>query len=153
MNLKSKFFLNLALVTKNIIPREIFYKIVAYMSMPCKNHKLSRNIFLKAAEKLDKNECFRWVELMREHLENYKYVKNNVKKIFIMGDQDHVFLPTIKKFVPEEDIVVIKNCGHICNIDSFKTFNHLTLNFLINNHGYMFGAKERRKYVYKYNFT
>ncbi|MDU4024815.1 MAG: alpha/beta fold hydrolase, partial [Clostridium perfringens] len=53
MNLKSKFFLNLALVTKNIIPREIFYKIVAYMSMPCKNHKLSRNIFLKAAEKLD----------------------------------------------------------------------------------------------------
>ncbi|MDV5105501.1 hypothetical protein R2R32_02300 [Clostridium perfringens] len=47
MNLKSKFFLNLALVTKNIIPREIFYKIVAYMSMPCKNHKLSRNIFLK----------------------------------------------------------------------------------------------------------
>lgn len=48
---------------------------------------------------------------MREHLENYKYVKNNVKKIFIMGDQDHVFLPTIKKFVPEEDIVVIKIVG------------------------------------------
>ena len=153
MNLKSKFFLNLALFTKNIIPREIFYKIVAYMSMPCKNHNLSRNIFLKAAEKLDKNECFRWVELMREHLENYKYVKNNVKKIFIMGDQDHVFLPTIKKFVPEEDVVVLKNCGHICNIDSFENFNHLTLNFLINNHGYMLGTKEKRKYVYKYNFT
>ncbi|MHC9378567.1 alpha/beta fold hydrolase, partial [Clostridium perfringens] len=72
---------------------------------------------------------------MSENLENYKYVKNNVKKIFNMGDQDHVFLPTIKKFVQEEDIVVIKNCVHICNIDSFKTFNHLTVNFLINNHG------------------
>ncbi len=28
-----------------------------------------------------------------------------------MGDQDHVFLPTIKKFVPEEDIVVLKIVG------------------------------------------
>lgn len=153
MNLKSKLCLNLAICAKTIIPREIFYKIVAYMSMPCKNHKLSRSIFLKASEKLDKNECFRWVELMRKHLENYKYSKSHIKKIFIMGDQDHVFLPTIKKFVPKEDIVIFKNCGHICNIDSFENFNNLALNFLVNNHGYMLTTKERRKYVCKYNFT
>lgn len=153
MNLRSKFFLNLALVTKNFIPKDIFYKIVAYMSMPCKNHRLSRNTFLKAAKKLDKNECFRWVSLMREHLENYKYIKTSIKKIFIMGEEDHVFLPTIKKFVPKEDVVVLKNCGHICNIDSFEKFNNLTLNFLVNNHGYIPTIRKNKKHLYECKFV
>ncbi|MGG5460519.1 alpha/beta fold hydrolase [Clostridium sp. B9] len=153
MNLKSKVCLNLAICTKSFIPRKLFYKIVAYTSMPCKNHKLSRNIFLKASEKLDMNECFRWVELMKEHLEKYKYKKSEIKKLFIMGDQDHVFLPTIKKFVPNGDVVVLKSCGHICNIDSFEAFNNLSLSFLVNNHGYMPSELRGTKYLCNYNFT
>lgn len=153
MNLKSKFCLNLAILSKKLIPREVFYKLVAYSSMPCKNHKLSRSIFIKASKKLDKSECFKWVELMKNHLETYDYNKGHIKKLFIMGDQDHVFLPTIKKFVPKEDIVVIKNCGHICNIDSFENFNNLSLNFLVNNHGYVPETSRKRKYICKYKFS
>lgn len=131
MTLKSKVFLTLGNISKYIMPKKLFYRLVAYVSMPCRQHRVSRDIFIKASEKLDKKECYKWTRLMSNHLKTYVYRENKIKKVFVLGEHDYVFLPTIKKFVNKEEIVILPNSGHICNIDNAKDFNIYSLRFLM----------------------
>jgi pimeloyl-ACP methyl ester carboxylesterase len=50
-----------------------------------------------------------------------------------MGDGDYMFLPAATKIVKEHIfsvLKIIKNSGHVCNIDQPEEFNDFSINFI-----------------------
>ena len=50
-----------------------------------------------------------------------------------MGEQDHLFLPSIKKVISghvNAQLYVIKNCGHVVNVEHPVEFNKAVISFL-----------------------
>ena len=52
-----------------------------------------------------------------------------------MGEEDHLFLPAIKKVVVnhlQSSLFIIENCGHVVNIEQAEIFNKKTIQFINN---------------------
>jgi pimeloyl-ACP methyl ester carboxylesterase len=50
-----------------------------------------------------------------------------------MGEQDHLFLPSIRKIVNahvKSTLLVIESCGHVVNVDRPLVFNTNTIAFI-----------------------
>ena len=50
-----------------------------------------------------------------------------------MGDQDHMFLPSIKKIAAKHqtsELHVVRDCGHVVNVDQPKEFNEVTIKYI-----------------------
>ena len=50
-----------------------------------------------------------------------------------MGEEDYLFLPTIRKAVSyysNAQLQVLKNAGHVVNVDQPKEFNDVAIKFL-----------------------
>jgi pimeloyl-ACP methyl ester carboxylesterase len=50
-----------------------------------------------------------------------------------MGEEDHLFLPAIKKVVTKHlqaTLLIIENCGHVVNIEQSDIFNKKTIQFI-----------------------
>ena len=50
-----------------------------------------------------------------------------------MGDQDYMFLPSVKDLVEvhnKSELYIIQNCGHVVNVDKPDIFNKKMLDFL-----------------------
>ena len=57
----------------------------------------------------------------------------NIPTLYVMGEQDHLFLPSIKKVIKDHrsaQLHVIKNCGHVVNVEQPIEFNDKVLSFL-----------------------
>jgi len=53
--------------------------------------------------------------------------------LYIMGSQDYMFLPFVKKIVRlhhSSKLLTLKHSGHVVNIDQPDKFNSVLLNFL-----------------------
>lgn len=131
------FLLYLSYVLKNILPYMWLYKIFAWIIMPKKNHKRSRQIFVREAKKLGRKEFLKWHKLLakyKEVCENYsKSIFNSIPKCFITGEEDHLFVKDIidyGKKDPLSMVYIIKKCGHVCNVEKAHEFNKVSLKFL-----------------------
>lgn len=123
---------------KTVLPFMVLYSFFAYIIMPRKNHKTSRNVFIREAKKLNQQEFIRWFSLARDVNPVLKRFRSNELPIpifYILGDQDAMFLPSIKKLVTMQSIYstlfVIKNCGHVVNLDRAYLFNKKVIEFLL----------------------
>jgi len=50
-----------------------------------------------------------------------------------MGEEDHLFLPAIRKVVTDHiyaTLMVVKNCGHVVNIEQATIFNSESILFI-----------------------
>ena len=57
----------------------------------------------------------------------------NAPTLYIMGEEDHMFLPPVRKIVQKFErsyLEVVENSGHVVNIDKPEQFNNLSLAFL-----------------------
>lgn len=123
-------------IVKGLFPYTLLISIFAHLMMPKHRHKKSRSFMIKESRSLGKAEFKRWYELL---VDNISYVRNNIKNlcgyrsIFIMGQDDYIFLHNVAKVSHKYNIELdtIKNCGHVCNIDQYKTFNNIAINFLL----------------------
>ncbi|GAA0317429.1 alpha/beta hydrolase [Bacillus carboniphilus] len=120
---------------KHVIPYMLEYKLFANILMPKRNHKKSRDIFIREAQKLGKTDYLSWVNVGVQSAETYKKLDKSIpfKKLYISGDEDHMFLPSIQRYVEQEEhseLVVLESCGHVCNIERFEEFNRHSLSFL-----------------------
>ena len=127
---------------KRVVPYKFLYKFFAWFMMPRKNHKLSRNIFLREVIKLNKETMFAWINYLADSIHNtslYKQLEDGGKKIlFISGDEDHCFLKGSKMLAENikcAAIRIIKNCGHVCSIEKHAIFNKYAFNHLATNVG------------------
>ena len=104
--------------------------------MPRKNHKKSRLIFVNEAKKLYQKEFVRWFKLTSEInplLHFFRTKDTEIPTFYIMGEEDHLFLPAVKKVVSQHlksSLLVIKNCGHVVNIEQAQIFNNESINFI-----------------------
>lgn len=136
MNFRSQILMKFGNAFKSIIPYLWLYRFFAFIIMPRKNHKESRNLFIKEAQKLYQREFKRWFKLTAEInplLRFFRSEEVDIPTYYIMGAEDHMFLPTIKKIVKmhkSAELFIIQNCGHVVNIEQPEVFNQKSLNFL-----------------------
>ena len=137
LNFRSQVLMKLGVIFKSVVPYLWLYKFFAFIIMPNKNHKESRLLFVREAKKLYQKEFIKWFKLASEInplLKFFRYSEIATPTLYVMGEQDYLFLPTIKKISAAHisaSLVVIPSCGHVVNVEQPKIFNQLVLNYLI----------------------
>jgi len=137
MNFKSQILIRLGNVFKYILPYLMLYKLFAYIIMPKKNHKNSRLIFVNEAKKLYQKEFIKWFKLTAEInpvLKWFRQKELNIPTLYVMGDQDYMFLPIVRQVVSQHfnssKLYVIEQCGHVVNIEKAQQFNQCVIDYL-----------------------
>lgn len=140
LNLRCRFLMQVANLTKSFIPYMILYKFFAFIIMPKKNHVESRNLFVKEAKKLYQNEFKKWVAMFTQlkPIFNLFQTKEPSKPtLYVMGSEDYLFLPAVKKIVAAHKastLAIIEQCGHVVNVEQPALFNELVLAHLQSVH-------------------
>lgn len=136
-NVRSRILMKLGFIFKSIVPYLLLYKFFAFIIMPKANHKESRNMFVREVKKVYKSEFIRWFNLTINIDSLLKFFRNSelpIPVLYIMGEEDYMFLPAIKKITKQHEnyskLIVIPNCGHVVNVDNPTIFNNETLSFL-----------------------
>ncbi len=136
LNTRSKFLMGFGNVFKTIVPYIVLYKLFAFIIMPKKSHKESRSLFVREAKKLYQKEFIRWYRLTAEInplLRFFRLNDINIPTLYIMGEQDHLFIPAIKEVISKHasaQLHIIKNCGHVVNVEQPMEFNREVISFL-----------------------
>lgn len=136
MNIRSRFLMKLGNVCKSVIPYMVLYRLFAFIIMPRKNHKKSRILFVNEAKKLYQKEFIKWFKLTSEINPLLKLFRQNeiaIPCIYIMGEQDHLFLPSIRHLVSNHKfslLTVVPNCGHVVNVEQPLYFNEVSIGFI-----------------------
>ena len=140
-NTLTKTLLYIARKLKHVIPHLTLYKFFAHIIMPGKNHKKSREIFVRESDKLGHVEFAKWVDLLPILINNEEIIKKiNCKNepipfIYIMGSQDHLFKTPIQKdisLLKEAKVIIIEECGHVCTIEKTDIFNQISVDYIKN---------------------
>lgn len=136
LNFRSKFLIGFGNFFKSVVPYIFLYKLFAFIIMPKKNHKESRLLFGEEAKKLCQKEFKRWYKLTSKiHPLLRLFTVNEVKipTLYVMGEEDHLFLPAIQKIISvhkSAQLHIIKNCGHVVNVEQPNEFNNEVISFL-----------------------
>lgn len=139
MNLRGQVLMRVGVLLKSVVPYLLLYRLFAHIIMPKKSHKESRNLFINEAKKLYQKEFKRWFTLVADINPLLKYFRFNeaaVPTLYIMGNEDHMFLPSITKIVQDHKsatLHVISACGHVVNIEQPHIFNEVSISFLKGN--------------------
>ncbi|WP_086478387.1 alpha/beta fold hydrolase [Arenibacter amylolyticus] len=137
LNFRSQVLIRLGVIFKSIVPYLWLYKFFAFVIMPNKNHKESRLLFVREAKKLYQKEFIRWFKLTSEInplLRFFRSVDINIPTLYMMGEEDYLFLPTIRKMVsqhPSSSLVVVEKCGHVVNVEQPLFFNETVVKYLL----------------------
>jgi len=136
LNFRSQFLIKFGNFFKSIVPYMILYKLFAFIIMPKKSHKKSRLLFVNEAKKLYQKEFLRWFKLTSEINPLLRFFRSKDIKIptlYVMGSEDYLFLPSIKKIVKKHitsSLFVIDNCGHVVNVEQPETFNNVVIKYI-----------------------
>ena len=136
LNLRHKFFVAMGHTFKRVVPFIFLYKFFAWVIMPRKRHSESRNLFIREAKRLARKEFLRWWKLTHEVNPLLRYFKEkelSIPTLYIMGEEDHMFIGPVRKLVQEHRnsmLQVIERCGHVVNVEKPDTFNELSIAFI-----------------------
>jgi pimeloyl-ACP methyl ester carboxylesterase len=136
LNFRSQILMKIGNIFKSVVPYMFLYKLFAFIIMPKKNHKKSRLLFVNEAKKLYQKEFLRWFKLTAEInplLRFFRAKDIQIPTLYIMGAEDHLFLPSIKHIVSKHvtsTLFVVDNCGHVVNVEQPETFNLQTIRFI-----------------------
>ena len=139
MNFRSQVLMRLGNVFKYVLPYLVLYKFFAFVIMPKKSHKQSRILFINEAKKLYQKEFIKWFKLTAEInpvLKWFRQVELQVPTLYVMGNEDYMFLPSVRKVVESHykssKLLVIENCGHVVNVEKWEVFNSEVIQYLQN---------------------
>lgn len=136
LNFRSQVLMKVGNIFKSVVPYMMLYKLFAFIIMPKKNHKKSRLLFVNEAKKLYQKEFLRWFKLTSEInplLRFFRAKDINIPTFYVMGSEDHLFLPSIKSIVSKHktsSLFVVADCGHVVNVEQPKMFNNQTIRFI-----------------------
>jgi len=138
LNVQSRILVFLGNTFKRLIPYMWLYSLFAFVIMPRKQHAESRNLFITEAKKLCQKEFIRWFKLTADINPLLKYFKEKdlgIPTLYVMGDQDVMFLEPVKNLVKTHKnsiLNILESCGHVVNVEQPDQFNHLSLAFIKN---------------------
>ena len=136
LNFRGQILMRMGALLKSVIPYLLLYKFFAFIIMPRKSHRESRLLFVNEAKKLYQKEFKRWFSLVADVnplLSFFRIKDSGVPTLYIMGEEDHMFLPSITKLVKDHDsssLFVIPDCGHVVNVEQPEIFNRKSIEFL-----------------------
>ncbi len=126
-------------IVKMFIPYKMLYKIYAYIIMPRSAHKKSRALFIENAMKIANNEFCNFLTLNRglnNLLNSYCSKEPEIPTLYIMGENDYVFMLQVRMYLLSKNrysmLHIIPKAGHVCNIDSYASFNDICCSFYKN---------------------
>lgn len=136
LDIRSRVLVWLGHTFKKIVPFMWLYELFAWVIMPKKNHEESRSLFVQEAKNLARKEFLKWFRLtydVNPLLRYFKEKEMHAPTLYIMGEEDHMFLPPVKKMVAEFErsyLEVVEGSGHVVNIDRPEEFNRISIEFL-----------------------
>ncbi len=137
MNFRSQILMKLGNLFKYVLPYLVLYKFFAFVIMPKKSNKQSRSLFINEAKKLYQKEFIKWFKLTAEInpiLKWFRQVELNIPTLYIMGEEDYMFLPSVRKVVVDHfkssQLFVIQQCGHVVNVEKPHIFNATVIGFI-----------------------
>lgn len=137
LNFRSQILIRLGIIFKSIIPYLWLYKFFAFVIMPNSNHRESRSLFVREAKKLYQKEFIRWFKLTSELnplLRFFRSADIKIPTLYVMGGEDYLFLPSVKKVVQkhaQSSLLMIEHCGHVVNIEQPKIFNKMVVQYIL----------------------
>lgn len=140
LDLRGRVLMRLGVWFKSVVPYLILYKLFAFVIMPRKKHRESRSLFIREARKLYQKEFKRWFQLAGQVNPLLAFFRMNAPTaptLFIMGSEDHMFLPAVQKMTQKHAVAqlhVIPECGHVVNVEQPAIFNRVGLNFIRSVH-------------------
>lgn len=137
LNIRGKILMRFGVWMKSLVPYLILYKFFAFIIMPRKTHRESRSLFIREAKKLAQKEFIRWFRLAADvnaRLKWFRQKETDIPTMYIMGDQDHMFLPSVRLLVAAHlrfsQLVVVPECGHVVNVEQPGFFNKVAIQFI-----------------------
>ncbi|NND93705.1 MAG: alpha/beta hydrolase [Flavobacteriales bacterium] len=136
LNRKLKIIASTSLFLAKLIGYRAFYKIAARIALPRKNHKTSRDVFIRESAFLTTDEFRKWTEMYRSlniTLKELYTEATNAPRLLLMGDQDHLFLNPAMEYVKRRANSILKvfpKCGHVVNIEQAEAFNEQCIEFI-----------------------
>jgi pimeloyl-ACP methyl ester carboxylesterase len=136
LNRRAKFLSAFGDKFKTLMPYLWLYKFFAWIIMPRDRHKESRVLFVNEAKKLCQKEFIHWYRLIYEVNPLLRYFTEKdspVPTLYLMGDEDHMFLPFIRKLIAVQansQLCVVHKSGHVCNVERPEIFNSESISFI-----------------------
>jgi pimeloyl-ACP methyl ester carboxylesterase len=136
LDVRSRILVWLGHTFKKIVPFIWLYKLFAWIIMPKKNHEESRLMFVRDAKNLARKEFLKWFSLtydVNPLLRYFKEKEMNAPTLYIMGEEDHMFLPPVRKMVRDFErstLEIVDGSGHVVNVDKPDEFNRISIEFL-----------------------
>ena len=136
LNTRAQFLMQLGNIVKSVVPFILLYRFFAWIIMPRRSHREARNLFIGEAKKVYEKEFKRWYTLIAEInplLRLFRLKDSGIPTLYIMGSEDHMFLPAISKLVTDHassQLHVITACGHVVNVEQPIEFNTIAIKFL-----------------------
>lgn len=114
---------------REALPHRIFYSLAGYIIMPNKSHRISRNLFVREAKKMNSSDFYAWGRLLIDFQDRYflEDLENDIDILYISGKEDYFFIDEVKKYCNNHNshLCILEHAGHICNIDNFMEFNKI----------------------------
>ncbi len=140
LNWFGQFMVIFAKIGQHLVPFYWLYLLCAYILMPGSRHKEARSHFVNEAKKLEQPEFLRWFALTLRVMPTLRlYYKKElpVDALYVMGEDDFMFLPHIKNKIMKTHqyahLKVIEKCGHVCNVEASEVFNNEVIKFINRN--------------------
>lgn len=136
LDLRARVLMRFGDKIKNVIPFIWLYRFFAFIIMPKKSHRESRHLFIREAKKVYDKEFKRWFSLVADIkplLKLFRMRESGIPTLYIMGSEDHMFLPSINKLVENHKLstlFIIDDCGHVVNVEQPEIFNRTAIDFL-----------------------
>lgn len=127
---------SVAKLLQSIFPYMWLYRINAWILIPYKKDIESRKLFIKEAIRLGEEEFKKWLRMsteIKDSLQEFLIKEASAPVLYLMGDRDHMFLPMVTNLVKKHfnsKLEIIKNSGHVCNIDQPDIFNERSIQFI-----------------------
>lgn len=136
LNLRGQLLMRLGFILRSVVPYLLLYRLFAWVIMPRQAHRKSRSLFIKEAKKLYQKEFIKWFALTSQInplLSIFRIKDSQVPVLYVMGAEDHMFLPSITKLVSHHansTLKVVPKAGHVVNVDAAARFNKISIEFL-----------------------
>ena len=121
---------------KSLVPYIWLYRLFTFAIMPDTNHKESRLLFIREAKKLYQKEFERWYKMgaqINPLLRVFRTADLKIPTLYVMGGEDYLFLPSVKKIVKKHSmasLLTIEHCGHVVNVEQPKFFNDFVIGYV-----------------------
>lgn len=135
LDLRSRVLVTLGTAVRRFVPYMWMYRLFAWIIMPRRRHRESRLLFVREARRLAQSEFLRWWRLADEVnplLRAFEGKSVPVPTLYVMGDEDHMFLPAVRQLVTHGggQIQVVEGSGHVVNVDRADDFNAISIGFI-----------------------